>query len=172
MSKDLIDELIKTYPDFPKKGILFRDITPVFHNPSAFKDLISKMALSKIIVGSEALVAIDARGFILGSALSIKLSKPLILARKPGKLPGKLISKSYELEYGENSLSIQKDILDKYSNYAIVDDLLATGGTAKCVSDILVSQNKKVNGLLVAIELIKLKGKSNLNFSVESILKY
>ena len=91
----------------------------------------------------------------------------MIVARKPGKLPGETVSKKYSLEYGENSLSIQKKALKKYNSYTIVDDLLATGGTVNCVSDLL-NNNKKVVGLLVVVELNKLNGRSRFNFPVES----
>ena len=172
MTKKLVESLIGIHPDFPKKGILFRDITPVFQKPTAFDYLINELSKSSFLDEADAIVSIDARGFIMGSALSIKLSKPLLFARKPGKLPGELITKSYELEYGTNSLSIQKKILENYSNYVIVDDLLATGGTAKCVSEIIESQGKNVLGLIVAIELLNLKGKQNFGLPVESLFKY
>tara|TARA_B100000123_G_scaffold197597_1_gene148103 strand:- start:98 stop:490 length:393 start_codon:yes stop_codon:yes gene_type:complete len=126
------------------------------------------MADSKLIKESEAIISIDARGFIFGSAISLQASKPMIVARKPGKLPGETVSKKYSLEYGENSLSIQKRALEKYNSYTIVDDLLATGGTVNCVSDLLNNNNKKVVGLLVVVELNKLNGRSKFNFPVES----
>ena len=128
------------------------------------------MADSKLIKESEAIISIDARGFIFGSAISIQASKPMIVARKPGKLPGEIVSKKYSLEYGENSLSIQKRALKKYNSFAIVDDLLATGGTVNCVSDLLINNNKKVVGLLVVVELNKLNGRSRFNFPVESTI--
>ena len=96
----------------------------------------------------------------------------MIVARKPGKLPGELVGKSYSLEYGENTLSIQKKALEKYSYYAIVDDLLATGGTVNCVSKILESNNKEVVGILVVIELLKLEGKLKLNSPIESFITF
>ena len=92
----------------------------------------------------------------------------MLVARKPGKLPGEIVSKKYSLEYGENSLSIQKRALKKYNSFAIVDDLLATGGTVNCVSDLLTNNNKKVVGLLVVVELNKLNGRSRFSFPVES----
>ena len=95
----------------------------------------------------------------------------MIVARKPGKLPGELVTKKYSLEYGENSLSIQKKALQKYNSFAIIDDLLATGGTVNCVSELLNNNNKKVVGLLVVVELIKLEGRSKMEFPVESIMK-
>ena len=94
----------------------------------------------------------------------------MIVARKPGKLPGELLEKKYSLEYGKNSLSIQKTALDKYSSYAIVDDLLASGGTTNCVSKILQSNKKEVLGILVVVELKELGGRLKLNIPVESVL--
>ena len=161
-------ELIKTYKDFPKKGIDFKDVLEIVQEPEIFKELILKMSSSQIIKNAEAIISIDARGFIFGSAISFQASKPMIVARKPGKLPGELFKKSYSLEYGENSLSIQKKALQRYNSYAIVDDLLATGGTVNCVSNLLESNDKKVVGLLVVVELMKLEGRLKLDFPVES----
>ena len=163
-----LDKLIDTYKDYPKKGIDFKDVLGIIQEPKVFKELILKMSSSQIIEKAEAIISIDARGFIFGSAISLQASKPMIVARKPGKLPGEIIEKSYSLEYGQNSLSIQKKALQKYNTYAIVDDLLATGGTANCVSNILNNYNKEVAGLLVVVELIELEGRLKLNFPIES----
>ena len=163
-----LKEFIDTYKDYPKKGIEFKDVLGIIQEPRIFKQLILKMSSSQIIKNAEAIISIDARGFIFGSAISIKASKPMIVARKPGKLPGEIVSKKYSLEYGENSLSIQKRAFKKYNSFAIVDDLLATGGTVNCVSDLLTNNNKKVVGLLVVVELNKLNGRSRFNFPVES----
>ena len=103
------------------------------------------------MTNAEALISIDARGFVFGSAISYQVSKPMIFARKPGKLPGELIKKNYTLEYGENSLSIQKESLNNFCSFAIIDDLLATGGTVNCVSNILKDSGKKVTGLLTCL---------------------
>ena len=165
-----LNELIETYKDYPKKGIEFKDLLGIIQEPEIFKELILKMSSSKIIKNAEAIISIDARGFIFGSAISFQASKPMVVARKPGKLPGELLEEKYSLEYGENSLSIQKKALDRYKSYAIVDDLLATGGTVNCVSKILKSKNKKIVGLLVFVELLKLEGRSKLNFPIESSL--
>ena len=165
-------EFIDTYRDYPKKGIEFRDVLGIIQEPKVFKELILKMSSSPIIKNADAIISIDARGFIFGSAISLQASKPMIVARKPGKLPGELVEKNYSLEYGKNSLSIQKKALHKFSSYAIVDDLLATGGTANCVSKILESNKKEVVGILVFVELIKLKGKSKLNYPVESFITF
>ena len=165
-------EFIDTYNDYPKKGIEFKDVLGIIQEPSIFKELILKMSSSDIIKNAEAIISIDARGFIFGSAISLQASKPMIVARKPGKLPGELVQKDYSLEYGNNSLSIQKKALNKYNSYAIVDDLLATGGTVNCVTRILESCEKEVLGILVVVELLKLKGKSRLNFPVESQIEF
>ena len=167
-----LDELIDTYEDFPKKGIDFKDVLGIIQDPKLFKELILKMSSSQIIKKADAIISIDARGFIFGSAIALQTSKPMIVARKPGKLPGELLKENYSLEYGENSLSIQKKALKKYDYFAIVDDLLATGGTVNCVSKILKSKNKKVTGLLVVVELTKLQGRLKLNFPVESYINF
>ena len=153
-----LKEFIKTYIDFPKKGIFFKDIFPILEKPF-FKEC-------------DCIIAIDARGFIFGTALALNLEKPLIVARKPGKLPGELIEKSYNLEYGSNSLSIQKDALSKYNRFVIVDDLLATGGTVRCVHEIVKKLNKKIVGLSVVVELKDLNGRSNISFPVSSEISF
>ena len=165
-----LESLIKTYNDFPKKGIAFKDILGLIHDPEVFRELILKMSSNKVIKSSEAIISIEARGFIFGSAISLQASKPIILARKPGKLPGALINENYHLEYGESSLSIQKEALEKFSSYAIVDDLLATGGTVECVANLIRKSGKDVSGLVTVVELMELKGRSRFDFSVESII--
>ena len=167
-----LKETIETYKDYPKKGIEFKDVLGIIQEPMIFKELILKMSSSQIIKNAEAIISIDARGFIFGSAISLQTLKPMIVARKPGKLPGELVEKNYILEYGKNTLSIQKKALQRYNSYAIVDDLLATGGTVNCVSKILESNNKEVVGILVVIELLKLEGKLKLNFPVESSITF
>ena len=104
-----LEELISTYKDFPRKGINFKDLLEIIQEPQVFNELIIKMSSSQILKKSEAIISIDARGFIFGSAIALQSSKPMIVARKPGKLPGELITGKYKLEYGENSLSIQKN---------------------------------------------------------------
>ena len=169
---EILKELIDTYKDYPKKGIEFKDVLGITQEPKIFKELILKMSSSQIIKNAEAIISIDARGFIFGSAISFQASKPMIVARKPGKLPGELLKKSYSLEYGENSLSIQKKALQRYNSYAIVDDLLATGGTVNCVSNLLEGNDKKVVGLLVVVELMKLEGRLKLDFPIESSITF
>ena len=167
-----LEELISTYKDFPKKGIDFKDVLEIIQDPEVFNGLILKMSSSDILKKSEAIISIDARGFIFGSAIALKSSKPMIVARKPGKLPGEILTEKYKLEYGENSLSIQKNSLKKYNSFTIIDDLLATGGTVECVANLLKRNNKKILGLLTVVELVSLKGRSKFNFPVESSITF
>ena len=166
-----LESLIKTYYDFPKKGIAFKDVLGIIQNSEVFRELIIKMSSHQLIKNSEAIISIEARGFIFGSAISYQATKPMIVARKPGKLPGELIQGNYNLEYGKNSLNIQKEALKKFDSYAIVDDLLATGGTVDCVANLIQENGRKVSGLLTVIELTELKGRNRLDFPVESIVK-
>ena len=167
-----LENLILTYKDFPKKGIDFKDILGIIQDPAVFKDLILKMSDSQIIKDCDAIISIDARGFIFGAAISLQAAKPMVVARKPGKLPGEIIKQNYNLEYGENSLSIQKSVLRKYDSFAVVDDLIATGGTVKCVSNLLEKNGKEVLGLITVVELTKLDGRSKFNFPVESMISF
>jgi len=165
-----LKELIPTYEDFPKKGIAFKDILEVLQDPIIFKEIVKNMSRSKFIENSEAIIAIDSRGFIFGAAISLFTSKPIIFARKSGKLPGDLIEEEYDLEYGKDSLSIQKKALNKYNSFVIVDDLIATGGTVKCVDNLLKKCKKKLVGVLVVIELVELDARKKLSFPLESVL--
>ena len=165
-----LEGLIKTYNDFPKKGIAFKDLLEIIQDPEVFRELIFQMSSNKIIKNSEAIISIDARGFIFGSAISFQASKPMIVARKPGKLPGELIQEQYDLEYGKNFLSIQKESIKKFNSYAIVDDLLATGGTVDCVAKLINRSGKRITGLLTVVELLELEGKSKFDFPVESVI--
>ena len=165
-----VESLIKTYNDFPKKGIAFKDVLGIIQDTEVFRELIIKMSSNKIIKNSEAIISVEARGFIFGSAISLQSSKPMLVARKPGKLPGELIQENYNLEYGDSSLSMQKEGLKRFSSYAIVDDLLATGGTVDCVANLIKKSGKKVCGLVTVVELVELNGKSKFDFPVESII--
>jgi len=167
-----LKKLIKIYPDFPKEGVIFRDVLPVLADPKIYSQLISNMSSAHIFKEADAILSIDARGFLFGSAIALKLSKPMIVARKKGKIPGDLVTDSYNLEYGSNSLSIQKEALNENNKFVIVDDLLATGGTVECVSKILRSAGKEISGLSVVIELGELNGRSKLSFPVSSQITY
>ena len=167
-----LESMIKTYDDFPQKGIAFKDILGIIQDTEVFKELILQMSSNHVIKNSEAIISIEARGFIFGSAISLQASKPMIVARKPGKLPGDLFQENYTLEYGSSSLSIQKEALKKFNSYAIVDDLLATGGTVDCVKRLLKGNGKELTGLVTVVELLNLRGREKLNFPVESVIKF
>ena len=172
MLDKLLDEKIKAYPDFPKKGIMYRDVLPILSYPDLFSRLIDEMSDAVIYKHCDSIIAVDARGFIFGSAIANTVKKPLILARKKNKLPGLVIEKSYGLEYGKDTLCVQSSAIKSYNKFVIVDDLLATGGTAQCIIDILNSNNKEILALSVIIELTELNGSSNLGIPVYSEIKY
>ena len=130
------------------------------------------MSENEIIKNCEAIASIDARGFIFGSSIAFYAGKPMVVFRKPGKLPGELKTANYELEYGKNSLSIQKTSIQNFSSFAIVDDLLATGGTVNCVANLLKKKNKKITGLLTVVELNELKGRLGFDFPVKSFISF
>ena len=165
-----LEDLILTYKDFPKKGIEFKDVLEILKYPDIFQELILKMSSTQFLKNAEAIISIDARGFIFGSAIALESSKPMIVARKPGKLPGHTLTKEYDLEYGKNSLSIQRNALKKFNSFVIVDDLLATGGTVNCVSSLLQDQGKEILGLITVIELKKLEGRSKFDFPVQAVI--
>ena len=172
MLSERLKKSIKDYPDFPKKDIIFKDISPILSNPELFSDLIDKFKKYPFFKNTDAIIAIDSRGFIFGSALANVIKKPLVLARKKNKLPGKVIEKSYGLEYGEDKLCIQESAISSFKKFVIVDDLLATGGTAKSVIDMLKDKKKEILALSVVIELTFLKGARNLDVPVYSEVKY
>ena len=172
MLSDELKDIVGAYKDFPKEGILFRDISPILRNPKVFSKLIKKMSQRSQLEKADCIVAVDARGFIFGSCIATYLLKPLVLARKKGKLPGELIECSYDLEYGENSLSLQLESLKPFKSFGIVDDLLATGGTVNAIAKLLNQNDKLITGLSVVIELADLKGRSNLDFEVSSEIIY
>ena len=165
-----LEDLILTHEDFPKRGINFKDVLGIIQYPDIFKELILKMSSNQFLKNAEAIISIDARGFIFGSAVALESSKPMIVARKPGKLPGRIITREYDLEYGKNSLSIQTNALKKFNSFVIVDDLLASGGTVNCVSSLLKDQKKEILGLITVVELKELKGRSKLDFPVKSVI--
>ena len=168
-----IEKYIRSIKDFPKEGIIFRDITPLLQNPKAFELAIEKMA--DLVKGKEIdyLVGIESRGFIFASALSMMLSTGLVVIRKPGKLPPVTINASYNLEYGQDSLEIHKDAISKGKKVIIVDDLLATGGTAEAAGNLIRQLNGELIGYLFLIELTALRGSEKLSTAdVWSVLKY
>lgn len=172
MLENRIKSVVKSYPDFPIKGVIFKDLLPILEHPDLFFEIIEDMSSSELIKNADVLIGIDARGFIFASSIALKVKKPLVLARKPGKLPGELLEGKYALEYGNNSLSIQKDSLVKFKKFAIIDDLLATGGTVNCVTNILKERGKTITGISVVAELTSLEGRENISYPIESLVKF
>ncbi len=168
-----LEKHIATYRNFPRSGITFKDITPLLGNPPAFRELIQKMAVLIKQSGAESLVGLDARGFILGAALAFELRLPFVPIRKPGKLPGEVAETKYTLEYGSGALQIQRGSLSPGTKVAIVDDLLATGGSAHGARVLIEAEGATVVGAFFAIELPALKGREVLKgLSVNSILSF
>ena len=172
MLTERLKNAIKDYPDFPKKGLIFKDISPIISDPELFSDLIEKIAKYSFFTKTDAIIAIDARGFLFGSAIAKTIKKPLILARKKNKLPGLVIEANYGLEYGIDRLSIQESAIQPFNNFVIIDYLMSTGGTAKCVIDMLKSKSKEILALCVIVELIKLNGSKSLGIPVYSEVKF
>ena len=164
---------IRSIPDFPKTGILFRDITTLLKDKLAFKaavDAISKKYKNKKI---DLVVAVEARGFILGGAIAVGIGAGFIPVRKRGKLPWRTNSVTYELEYGTDTLEVHHDAIKPGDRILIVDDLLATGGTVKAVIDLVKKMQGEIAGITCLIELTDLKGKDKFKgCPVYSLIKY
>jgi adenine phosphoribosyltransferase len=157
-----ISKVIRDIPDFPKPGILFKDITPVMENPAAFRAALAGM--KELLDGTafDAFAAIESRGFIFGAPLGLDLDKPLVLMRKAGKLPSETRAVTYDLEYGQATIEMQVDSLDAGDRVIIVDDLLATGGTAEAAARLVVEAGGIVAGFLFMVELEFLSGRAKL----------
>jgi adenine phosphoribosyltransferase len=157
-----VRDRVRAVPDFPKPGILFRDITPLLADPKAFHIVID--ALVEQFIGHEvdAIVAIDSRGFIFGAPLASRLNTSFVPARKPGKLPAERVSVTYALEYGQGSLEMHKDALSAGDRVVVIDDLLATGGTAAAAGELVLSQGAEVLAYAFVIELDALDGRAKL----------
>lgn len=170
---DGIKDKIRDVPDFPKKGILFKDITPVLQDPTAFRGVIDRLADRYETSRPDAIVAIESRGFILGSALAYRLGIGLSLVRKPNKLPWKRRRVEYALEYGTDALEIHEDGVGKGQRVVIVDDLLATGGTAGATVKLVQDLGAIVQECAFVIELGFLDGKKKLSpVPVFSLIQY
>ncbi|MDD5019711.1 MAG: adenine phosphoribosyltransferase [Candidatus Omnitrophica bacterium] len=164
---------IRSIPDFPKQGILFYDITTLLRDKAAFKkaiDGLARMAKGKKI---DYVVSVESRGFIFGAALAYKLGAGFIPVRKKGKLPAETISADYALEYGTDSLYMHKDAMKPGTKILIVDDLLATGGTAAAVCSMANQLKSKITGIIFLIELCDLSGRKKLkDYPVYSLIRY
>jgi adenine phosphoribosyltransferase len=166
---------IGLWQDFPKKGVLFRDINPAIRNIQSFSYLSKRIFKVVKPLGVDSIVAIESRGFIIGTVLAMKLNKGLILIRKSGKLPGPIISKSYTVEYGHATMEIQQDAIVPGQKILIADDLVATGGTSLAAAELVETLGAEVSMFVFVISLEKLNGSKLLKdhgYKVYSLLEY
>ncbi len=173
MNSDQLKKLIREVPDFPKKGILFYDITTLLRDKTGFAQLIDLFSEHYIGKNIDLILGMEARGFIFGPALAYRLNAGFVPVRKPGKLPAATCRVEYELEYGSNALEMHKDAIEQGQRVLIVDDLLATGGTAEATAKLAKSLGAEIAGLAFVIELDFLKGRQRLGaYDVFSLLHY
>ena len=168
-------EIIANYPDFPKQGILFRDINPVFKRNDALNYITDEFYRIYSKAKVEMVAGIESRGFIIATALALRFGKGIVMIRKAGKLPGRTVKKSYDIEYGTAIMELQQDAIDKGDNILIADDLIATGGTAVAAAHMIEEMGGKVAGFAFIIELSDLKGADRLRemgYTVESLVTF
>ena len=168
-----LGEYIRSIPDWPKKGILFRDITPLLGKPEAFQAAINALAADFAGAGIQYVVGVEARGFIFGSAVAEKLNAGFVPIRKKGKLPFETVSTAYDLEYGTGILEVHRDAITAGAKVLMVDDLLATGGTMAGACKLIEKIGGQVAGISFLIELTELGGIKKLaGYKVKSIIRY
>ena len=164
---------IRSVPDFPKAGILFYNITTLLRDPGGFKATIDGLSTPYVGQGIDVVIGIESRGFILGGAVAQRIGAGFIPIRKPGKLPAKAIKETYDLEYGTDALEIHEDAIEKGQRVLVVDDVLATGGTAAAAAELVKKLGGNLHGLAFLIELLFLNGKARLEGqNVYSVIKY
>ncbi len=168
-----LKERIEEFPDFPKKGVLFRDFSPILQDPSAMSYVIDEFAKHFHPKDFDMLAAIESRGFLVACALALKFNKGMFMIRKEGKLPGKTEKISYKIEYGKDVLEIQKNSFEKGKRVLICDDLLATGGTAKASAKLIEKIGGKIAGFAFIIELTDLNGMKGISkYNCKSLVKF
>lgn len=167
-----IKSLIVEVDNFPKQGISFKDITPLFLQPNLVKDTIDEMSNMVKHMDFDVIVSPESRGYLFGVQLSLLLNKPFVFVRKKGKLPRPTVCVSYNLEYGSAELEISKDDIKPNQKVLIVDDILATGGTIHAIESLLKKLSAKIIGSIFLAELINLNGKKGLSGIVQSLIKY
>ena len=170
-----LKDYIRSIPDYPKKGILFRDITTLIKNEKAFAETIDQIVEKSKKYKFDKVAAIESRGFVFASAVSYLLNKPFIMLRKKDKLPADVHSVDFELEYGTATIQIHKDSINENENVLIIDDLIATGGTAEAAAELIKISKGKVSAFIFVIDLFDLNGANNLKkkgFSVESLMDF
>ena len=164
---------IREVPDFPKTGISFKDITPLLGNPTVFHKVIDEFALRYKLEAIDAVVGIDARGFIFGSALAYRLGAAFVPIRKKGKLPYHTHEATYDLEYGHDTVEVHQDAFPKHSRVLICDDVLATGGTLSASVDLIEQLEGHIVSIAILIELTELNGREKIpNYDIFSLIKY
>jgi adenine phosphoribosyltransferase len=171
-SNERFKNYVRDVPDFPKKDVLFRDITPLLSTPGVFQDAVKQIAQRYVNEHVDLIVGVEARGFIIGGSLANEMGRGFVPVRKLGKLPGRCYSQEYDLEYGSTALEIQEGSIHHGQSVLVVDDVLATGGTAHA-TELLV---QKLGGIIRAnvflIELLALKGRGNLSAPAYSLMQY
>ena len=170
-----LKEYIRSIPDYPKKGILFRDITTLIKNEKAFRGCIDQIVERSKKFKFDKIAAVESRGFVFASAVSYILSKPFIMLRKENKLPAETHSVDFELEYGRATIEVHKDSIKKDEKVLIIDDLIATGGTAEAAAKLIEASNGKVAGFIFVINLFDVGGCEKLikkNYKVENLIEF
>ena len=170
-----LKKYIRSIPDYPKKGILFRDITTLIKNEKAFKITIDQIIERSKKFNFTKIAAVESRGFVFASAVSYILNKPFIMLRKKNKLPSDVYSVDFELEYGSATIEMHKDSINEKDKVLIIDDLIATGGTAEAAAELIKISKGQVAGFIFVINLFDLGGNNNLiksGYKVESLLEF
>ena len=170
-----LKEFIRSIPDYPKKGILFRDITTLIKNENAFKATVDQIIERSKKFKVDKIAAIESRGFVFASAVSYLLNKPFIMLRKKNKLPAETHSVDFELEYGTATIEVHKDSIDKDDSVLIIDDLIATGGTAEAAAKLIDMSGGKISAFIFVINLFDLGGSNNLTqqgYKVENLIDF
>jgi len=170
-----LKDFIRSIPDYPKKGILFRDITTLIKDEKAFSETINQIVERSKKVNFDKIAAIESRGFVFASAVSYILKKPFILLRKKNKLPADVHSVDFELEYGTATIEVHKDSIEKNDNVLIIDDLIATGGTAEAAAKLVEISGGKVSCFIFVINLFDLNGSDSLlkkGYKVENLIEF
>ena len=170
-----LKDFIRSIPDYPKKGILFRDITTLIKNEKAFSETIDQIVEKSKKYNFTKIAAIESRGFVFASAVSYILKKPFIMLRKKNKLPAEVHSIDFELEYGTATIEVHKDSIDKDENILIIDDLIATGGTAEAAAKLVEISKGKVAAFIFVINLFDLNGSDNLikkGYNIENLINF
>jgi len=165
-------DYIRSIENFPRDGISFKDITPLLADPEAFENAVGHMAKIAATLEPDIVVSIESRGFIFGAPISLRLAVPFVPIRKEGKLPHTTKSLSYDLEYGTDVIEIHRDAITPGQKVVLVDDIIATGGTAEAALDLVESMGAEVVGVCVLMEITKLRTGQNLDDKIVSVMKY